>query len=115
MKHKDKTKQANLQYQKQLFNTLKSLVDSRTQLISNLSVIANDGKEKDWPTISSKIKFIKNKLEKEPNEILFIMVDVLKNLEEPIIKLEGNLDLKNSFLEIITEQSFKETTLINAI
>lgn len=111
MKTQEKPNQSLL-YQKQLYSTLKSIVDLRTQLISNAAIIANDGKDKEWPTISSKIKFIKNKTEKDQNETLIIISQILKNLEEPIIILEKKLELKNSFLEIITEQSFKEIETI---
>lgn len=114
MKTEEKNPQSTLAFQKQLSATLKNLVDSRTQLICDAALLANDGKDKEWPTINSKVKFIKNKSEKEPNETLNLIIDILKKTEEPIIKLEKMLDLKNSVLEAITEQSFKEEQSTNA-
>lgn len=108
MKTQEKNSKSSLNFQKQLSATLKNLVDARSQLICDTALLANDGKDKEWPTIYSRVKFIKNKIEKEPNETLSLIVDVLKKTEDPIIKLEKKLELKNSVLENITEQSFKE-------
>lgn len=109
------TNQTSLQYQKQLYCVIKNLVDMRTQLISDTAIIANDAKPKEWPNIISKVKFIKNKNEKESDETLKIISELLKSLETPILKLENKLDLKNTFVEIIAEQSFKDNIITGTI
>ena len=103
-----KQKETNLAYQKQLLNTLKNIVDFRTNLFTNSALLANGGKEKEWSSITSMGKFIKKQLEKTDDSNLRILVSVLTDIEEPILQLENNLELKNLFKEIISKQTLKE-------
>lgn len=101
-------KETNLVYQKQLFSTLKRIVELRTQLIADASQIANDGKAKEWPSITSQVKFVRKQIGKTTDENLIVILSILKSLEEPILKLETNLELKNSFRQIVQEQTLTE-------
>ena len=99
------SKQTNLVYQKQLFSTLEKIVTFRTELLKDAALIANEAKEKEWTSLSSQIKFVKKQVEKTEDENLKVISSILKSIEEPILQLESNLELKNSFRQIISEQS----------
>lgn len=101
------SKQTNLVYQKQLLNTLGKIVSFRTDLIKQTALLAMDGKDKEWPSVYSQIKFIKKQIEKNEDHNLQTISKILSELEEPIAELEKQLELKNNFLQILEEESFK--------
>jgi hypothetical protein len=108
MKTKENPKQNNLLYQKQLYNTLKLISDFRTQLLTEGAILANDAKSKEWPSPISKVKLLRKQIEKTNDENLRVVSTLLKDIEQPILQLEQNLELKNSFRELIEEQSLLE-------
>jgi hypothetical protein len=109
------SKQTDLVYQKQLLNALQKIVDFRTQLISDAALIANEGKSKEWSSIGAQIKHIKKQVEKGDDINLKIITSILLNIEDPILKLEKNLELKNSIQQTISEQSLKESPIAETV
>jgi len=108
MKTQENSKQTDLVYQKQLLSTLQKIVDFRTMLLGEAAIIANDGKLKEWPSAASLVKQVKKRLEKADDENLFVIALLLKSIEEPILQLENNLELKNNFRALIEEQSMQD-------
>jgi len=108
MEAQKSNKQNNLEYQKQLLGTLKKIVDFRTTLISEAAIISNDCKIKEWNGIQSQVKQIKKQVEKKEDINLEIIASLLKDMEEPILQLENNLELKNNFRSVIEEQSMRD-------
>ncbi len=104
----ENSKQTNLVYQKQLLNTLEKIVSFRTDLIKQSALLALDGKEKEWPSVYSQVKFVKKQIEKNEDSNLKTISKILIELEEPVAELEKQLELKNNFLQIIEEESFKK-------
>ena len=102
------SKQTNRVYQKKLLTTLGKIVSFRTDLIKQSALLALDGKEKEWPSVYSQVKFVKKQIEKNEDSNLKTISKILIELEEPIAELEKQLELKNNFLQIIEEESFKK-------
>jgi hypothetical protein len=101
------SKQTNLVYQKQLLTTLGKIVSFRTDLIKQTALLALDGKEKEWHSVYSQIKFVKKQIEKNEDHNLKTISKILSELEEPIAELERQLELKNNFLQVLEVESFK--------
>ena len=97
--------QNNLAYQKQLLSTLDKIVSFRTELVKNAVIIANEGKDKEWPNLNSQIKFLRKNVDSTEDNNLKTISEILRGIEKPILELEKNLELKNNFLHIISEQT----------
>lgn len=102
--------QSSLAYQKQLFNAVEKLVNLRTELIKSAVLLINEGKEKEWPSINSQVKFLRKNIDKSTDGNLKTVSEIARVLEKPIIDLEAHLELKNNFVQILNEQSLEVKT-----
>jgi hypothetical protein len=105
MKTTEKQIKGDLAYQKQLYRVLEKIVDLRTQLLTETAILANNCKPKVWDSPYATARFLEKRMLKEQDENLMTIAPLLKSLIDPIIKLEGNLTLKNSFIEAIGDIS----------
>lgn len=102
--------QSSLAYQKQLFNAVEKLVNVRTELIKSAVLLINEGKDKEWPSLNSQVKFLRKNIDKSTDKNLKTVSEIARQLEKPILDLESNLELKNSFVHILNEQTLEVKT-----
>ncbi len=98
------SKKTDLIYQKQLLIILNMIMELRIKLFTEAAILANDGKPKIWSSVTAMIKFLEKKGEKNDDENVTVVIALLKSMKQPIVKLEGNLELKNDFIRVIMEQ-----------
>ncbi len=95
---------SNLNYQKQLFNVVQKIVDLKKSILTETFLLANNGKEKKIDTPLGKLYFLKRKQQKLEDLNIKGVITLIKKIDEMIVSLEQNLDLKNEFCKDVFEE-----------
>jgi hypothetical protein len=103
-KNKNMENSFNLGYQKQLFNVVQKIVDLKKSILTEIFLLANSGKEKKIDTPLGKLYFLKRKQQKLEDVNIKEAITLIKKIDEIIVRLEQNLDLKNEFLKDVFDE-----------